>query len=288
VGMPALFIILLVLLVRIVTMEGAGEGLKFMFTINFSQLTFATVLSALGQAFYSLSLGMAIMITYASYLPKTENIHKNTILISSMDTLVALIAGFIIVPAVFATLGNEAVGKGGTYAFISLAGVFEQMKGGAFFGCLFYLLLLCAALTSCISIIEGVVAFITERFNCGRKMTTVILCVVMFLVGCLYTCSQAAYPIKGIWLDLANGVSFPAFGDAMEFLTDRLMIPVCALGVCIFVGWIWKPQNAIAEMEQSGHKFPYPRVFSFLIRYVAPISIIVILVFSFVTGTSLS
>ena len=170
----------------------------------------------------------------------------------NMDTLVALIAGFIIVPAVFATLGSENVGKGGGFAFASLAGVFEHMAGGAFFGVLFYMLLLFAALTSSISLIEGVVAFLTERFGWKRKPTTIIVCTLMFLIGCLYTMSQAAFNIKGIWFDFANGVSFPIFGDFMEFLTDRLMIPLCALGVCIFTGWIWKPANAVHEIELDG------------------------------------
>jgi NSS family neurotransmitter:Na+ symporter len=205
-----------------------------------------------------------------------------------MDTLVALIAGFIIIPAVYATLGAEHVGKGGGFAFVSLAGVFEQMSGGRLFGVLFYLLLLFAALTSCISLIEGIVAFLTERFDWGRTRTTIIACAVMFLIGCLYTCSQAAYPIKGVWADGVNGLSFPAFGDAMEFLTDRLMIPLCALGCCLFVGWVWKPESVVGEVERSGVRFPLKRAYSLIIRFVAPAAIAVILVMSLVRGTTLS
>ncbi len=289
VGMPALFVILIVLLVRAVTMDGAGEGLKYLFSFDFSKLNGGTILSALGQAFYSLSLGMAIMITYGSYLSKKESIAKNTALICTMDTLVALIAGFIVIPAVFATLGAEGVGKGGGFAFASLAGVFQKMPGGSIFGILFYLLLLFAALTSCMSLIEGIVAFCTERFHWKRTPTTIILCVVMFLIGCLYTCSQAAFPIKGIWFDFTNGITFPAFGDFMEFLTDRLMIPVCALGGCIFVGWVFKPKKVYEEIEQNG-AFPFKLkgIYSVLIRFVAPISIIAILLVSLITGVTLS
>ncbi len=289
IGMPALFILLLILLVRSVTLDGADEGMAYMLTCDWSKVTFSTVLSALGQAFFSLSLGMAIMITYGSYLSPKENIAKNTAIICSMDTMVALIAGFIIVPAVFATLGAEGIGKGGGFAFASLAGVFEQMPGGQFFGIVFYLLLLFAALTSCISIIEAIVAFLTERFGWKRGKCAVIICIIMYLIGCIYTCSQAAFNIKGIWFDFANGVTFPCFGDFMEFITDRLMIPLCALGVCIFVGWIWKPKSAIAEVEQNGmFKFRMAKIFSFLIKYVAPICIIAIIVASFITGTTLS
>ena len=287
-GMPALFIILIILLVRALTMPGAAEGLTYMLVPDWSKVTFSTVLSALGQAFFSLSLGMGIMITYGSYLKKEENLARNTAIICGMDTLVALIAGFIIVPAVFATLGAEGVGKGAGFAFSSLAGVFQQMPGGQIFGILFYLLLLFAALTSCISLLEGVEAFVTERFGWKRTPATIVLGIVMFLIGAVYTCSQAAFDIKGIWFDFKNGLTTPIFGDFMEFLTDRLLIPVCALGACIFVGWAWKPQTAINEIELDGKPFRLKGVYSFLVKYLAPISIIVIIVASFATGTTLS
>ena len=288
VGMPALFVILVVLFVRAATLPGAGEGLKYMLSMDWRKVTPQTFLIALSQAFYSLSLGMSIMITYGSYLPRSEDIGRNTFLVCTMDTLVAVLAGFIVIPAVFATLGPDGVGKGGGFAFVSLAGVFEQMPGGAFFGFLFYLLLLFAALTSTVSLIEGIVAFLIERMNWGRTPTTVVTCVVMFLIGCLYTCSQAAFPLKGIWFDFANGVTFPALCDAMEFLTDRIMIPLCALGTCIFVGWVWKPESAIAEVEQCGAKFRLVKTYGFLIRFVAPAAIIAILLVSLFTGTTLS
>ncbi len=288
VGMPALFILLLILLVRSVTLDGAAEGLQYMVSLDWSKVNFSTFLAALGQAFYSLSIGMAIMITYGSYLPKTENIAKNTVLICAMDTMVAFLAGFIIVPAVFATLGESEIGKGGGFAFVSLAKVFDQMPGGTFFGVLFYLLLLFAALTSSISLVESIVAFLTEHFSWQRTRTTIIVCVIMFLIGCLYTCTQAAVPLKGIWFDAANGVTYPAFCDFMEYLTDRVMIPVCALGTCIFVGWVWKPESAIEEIEQCGVRFGLAKVYAILIKYVAPVAILAILIMSFAAGMTLS
>ena len=99
---------------------------------------------------------------------------------------------------------------------------------------------------------------------------------------------QAAFPLKGIWFDFANGVTYPALCDAMEFLTDRIMIPLCALGTCVFVGWVWKPENAVAEVEQCGTKFKLVRIYSFLIKFVAPAAIIAILLVSLFTGTTLS
>ena len=288
VGMPALFVILVILFVRAATLPGAGEGIRYMLSLDWGKVTPQTFLIALSQAFYSLSLGMSIMVTYGSYLPKEENIGKNTFLVCTMDTLVAVLAGFIIVPAVFATLGSDGVGKGGGFAFVSLAGVFEHMPGGAFFGFLFYLLLLFAALTSTVSLIEGIVAFLTERKGWRRTPTTIVTCAILFLIGCLYTCSQAAFPLKGVWFDFANGVTFPPLCDAMEFLTDRIMIPLCALGTCFFVGWVWKPESVVAEVERCGVKFRLVRTYSFLIRFVAPAAIVAILLVSLLTGTTLS
>ncbi len=288
IGMPALFILLLILLARTVTLPGSMQGLKYMLSFDWSKVSFSTILAALGQAFYSLSIGMAIMITYGSYLPKNENIAKNTTLICIMDTLVALLAGFIIVPGVFATLGEEEIGKGGGFAFVSLAKMFESMPGGRFFGVLFYLLLLFAALTSCISLIESIVAFLTEKFSLQRKTATVWLCLILFAIGCLYTCSQAAVPLHGIWLDGTNGVTYPAFCDFMEYLTDRIMIPVCALGCCIFVGWVWKPEKAIEEVESCGAAFKLAGIYKILIKYVAPVAILTILIMSFTSGMTLS
>lgn len=287
-GMPALFVLLLILLVRTITLPGSMPGLKYMLSCDWSKVTFSTILSALGQAFYSLSIGMAILITYGSYLPKKENIAKNSALICITDTMVAVLAGFIIVPGVIATLGEEEIGKGGGFAFVSLAKMFESMPGGRLFGVLFYLLLLFAALTSCISLIEGIVAFLTEKINLERKTATISLCIVLFLIGCLYTCTQAAFPLHGIWLDGTNGVTYPAFCDFMEYLTDRIMIPVCALGICIFVGWVWKPEKAIEEIEECGEKFKLAGIYKILIKYVAPIAILTILVMSFVSGMTLS
>ena len=110
----------------------------------------------------------------------------------------------------------------------------------------------------------------------------------MFLIGCLYTCSQAAYPLKGFWIDAAGGVSFPAFCDAMEYLTDRLMIPFCALGCCLFAGWVWKPESAIAEIEQNGVRFGVKKTYAVIIRYIAPFAIITILGMSIFGGITLS
>jgi len=287
IGMPALFAILIILLIRSLTLPGSEEGLSFMLTPDFSKINGDTLMTALGQAFYSLSLGMAIMTTYGSYLPKNENISKNTFIICGLDTLVAIIAGFIIVPAVFATLGADAVGKGGGFAFGALGGVFQAMPAGAVFGFLFYLLLFFAAISSSISISEGTIAFFCEEFHTERKTTTIVVCLVAYIIGVVYAISQAAVTIQLPWFDF-TGKTMMCAGDWMESLTDRLLLPVCALGEAIFVGWVWKPQQVIDEIEAENNKFGWKKIYVFCIKYLCPLAIAAIIIYSFVTGTTIS
>lgn len=287
VGMPALFVILVILLVRVATLPGSFEGIKYMIIPDWSKVRAETFLSALGQAFYSLSLGMAIMITYGSYLKKDINIAKNSFVICGLDTFVAFMSGFIIVPAVFATVGSTGIGKGGTFAFAALPGVFAQMPAGPVFAVLFYLLLLFAALSSAISIEEGVVAFVSEEWGWERKKAVIIISTVAFLIGVVYTISQAAYTIQLPWFDFTGMHMFSA-GDWLEMFTDRVLLPVAALGECIFVGWLWGPKKVIAEVRQNGVKFTWAGIYSFLIKFVCPVAIAVILLYSLITGTTIS
>jgi NSS family neurotransmitter:Na+ symporter len=289
IGMPALFVLLIVLMVRAITLPGAGEGLKYMLSPDFSKVTGETFLVALGQAFFSLSLGMSIMITYGSYLKKEENLAKNTALVCGLDTLIAFLAAFMIIPAVFATLGAEGVGKGGGFAFVALAGVFEKMPGTALWGILFYLLLFFAALTSAMSLLEGAVAAVSEQKNWDRTKTTIGLVAIMFVIGVFYTISQAAFNIKGVWFDFTNGVSYPALADWMEFVTDRLLIPICALTVCLLAGWVWGAKNGVAEVEQGGKiSFKLGGAWTVAVKYIAPAAIVIIIIFGLLLGRALS
>ncbi len=287
IAMPALFAILIILLIRSLTLPGAMEGVKYLLTFNAEDITGGNVLAALGQAFYSLSLGLAIMVTYGSYLKKEENIVRNVGYICVFDTLVALTAGFIIIPAVFAT--GIAPGMGGGFAFASLSGVFKEMTGGVFFGALFYLLLLFASLTSAVSILEGTIAFTTDEFGWERKKTAITLGTVTFAIGIFYTLSQVYLPLKGFWFDFTNGVQYPSLGDFMEFVTDRLTMPLGALMFCIFVGWVWGTDKAVAEIEQNGmFNFKLAKVWSFMIKYVVPVAIFCVLCAGLFFGMALS
>lgn len=279
--MPALFVILFILCIKGVTTPGGGEGLKFLLYPDFSKVTGATILAAMGQAFFSLSLGMGVMATYGSYLSKEENLVKNTFLVCSLDTLVALLAGFAMIPIAFAAGIDIVEGGNAGFAFISLAGAFEDMPFGTAFGALFYILLLFAALTSAISILEGTVAYVTEELKIGRTKAAIGLSAIMFSIGILYTLSQANMNLKGIWFD-ADGVSYPILGDMMEFMTDKLLMPLGALLFCVLVGWVWGVDKASDEVTSNNkYTFKLRGFYTVMVKFIAPIAILLIMLSGF-------
>ena len=272
--MPALFIILIILAIRSVTLPGAEEGVAHMLSFDFASLTGGNIMAALAQAFFSLSLGMGVMCTYGSYLNKKENLVRNTFTICGLDTFVALMAGFAVIPAIFAS--HVAPGEGGSFVFVSLAHVFSNMPGGMFFGALFYLLLFFAAITSAISMMEGTVAYLVEEKKKRRKSCVFVLSGILFLVGVVYSLSvSGALPWRGIWVDAA-GISYPPLHDFLEFFIDKLLIPVGSLLFCIFVGWIWGPKNSRMELEQGGNRFALFPIWNAMVRYVCPTAIFLI------------
>ena len=284
--MPILFVLLIGLMVRSCTLPGADEGIKYMLHVDWSTINTTAILTALGQAFFSLSLGMGVMITYASYLSSEDNLVSNTGIVCVLDTLVALFAGFMIIPAVFAT--GIAPGMGGAFGFATLAGVFMAIPGGQFIGMLFYFLLFFAAVTSSTSILEGTVAFLTEEKGWERKRALVICCIVMEIVGLLYLLSQVYMPLKGIWISKA-GLEYPGFGDFLEYLTDRLLLPLGAFFTTFFVGWIWGPQNSVDEATGNGrNKFALAGAYKFIVKFIDPIAIGAIIVAGMVFGMSIS
>lgn len=285
--MPVLFLMLIAIVIRSVTLPGAGEGLSYMLSFNAENFSVTTIVAAIGQAFFSLSLGAAVIITYGSYVPKSENLSKSTALICGLDTCVALLAGFAIIPAVFAT--NTDLGMGGGFAFMALPNVFAQMPMGWFFGLLFFVLLLFAAITSAISIMEALVAFVTEECGTRRVPTTLILAGIMFLFSVGYSLSQGAVDLRLPWFDFKSGLQMLPMGTVMEYLTDNLFMPLGSLFLCIFVGWIWGAQKGIAEVEQNGKfHFGLKKVWSVSVKYICPVALIVILFYSLVLGIGLS
>ncbi|QZY54874.1 sodium-dependent transporter [Crassaminicella profunda] len=266
--MPVLLVILVGLMIRSVTLDGASKGLEFLFKPDFSKLTTKGVLEALGHAFYSLSLGMGIILTYGSYINKKENILKLAFQVTIADTCIALMAGTVIFPAVFAYGLEPNAGPG--LIFITLPAVFREMPFGAVFETLFFLLVGIAALTSTISLLEVVVAFVTEQFNLTRKKATLLLAVVIYLVSIPSVLSFGAW--SGITM-----FGGKTFFDVFDYTASNILLPLGGLFVCIFVGWVWGTENAVKEITSNGlFAFKYKGLYDLIIKIVAPAAITVI------------
>lgn len=266
--MPLLFFILLALVVRGLTLPGASEGVAFFLTPDFKEVSGQTFLAAVGQAFFTLSIGMGIIITYGSYLKKDEVITDNAAWIIGLDTLVAVLAGFAIFPAVFAMGFDPASGPG--LAFITLPAVFAEMPAGGIFGFLFFLLLSVAALTSAISLLEVVVAYVIDEKGWNRTTASIITGILIFLVG--------IPPSLGY--SVLSDVTF--FGldvlDTYDFITGNIMLPLGGLFTCIFVGYVWKANSVIEETKKPKGKIIFGNIYKFLIMYFIPIAITVVMV----------
>lgn len=265
--MPALFVMMIVLMFKSLSLDGAMEGVKFLFKPDFSKLTFPVVIDAMGQVFFSLSLGMGCMITYGSYLPKKTNIPFSGTMILILDTFVALLAGLVILPAVFSFGFEPGVGPG--LMFVTLPAIFSKMAFGNIFAIIFFLLVLFAALTSSISLLEVCVSYVVDEFKKNRVVSSCILATAIFLLGIPSSLAQ------GAWKD----VKFfgKNFFDLMDFFASNILLPLGGLLLCIFIGWVWKPKNAIRELENDGElKFRFSLIWTIIIKYLAPLVIILI------------
>ncbi|PTN07615.1 sodium-dependent transporter [Mangrovibacterium marinum] len=265
--MPLLVVIILVLDVRAVTLPGAGEGLRFLFHPDFSKLTGEGILSALGHAFFSLSLGMGTLITYGSYIDKENNLINTAINVTVADTMIAILAGVAIFPAVFA-FGIEA-GSGPGLVFITLPTVFEQMPGGYVFSILFFVLLTVAALTSSISILEVVVAYFHEELKLKRKIATVFATVIIALLGVICSLSMGIFE-DYTFFDLN-------FFDLLDWISANLLLPLGGLFISLFVGWKLGRKRVREEIEKGGSiSALFLSVFIFLVRFIAPFAIAIV------------
>ncbi|SMG21003.1 sodium-dependent transporter [Dethiosulfovibrio salsuginis] len=266
--MPALFILMIILIGRSVTLEGAGAGIEFYLKPDFSKVTAGTVLAALGQAFFSLSLGMGCMITYGSYLQKDISLPGAAAQVCFLDTLVALLAGLVVFPAVFAFGVEPGAGPGLT--FITLPGIFSKMPGGMMWSGLFFLLLFVAALTSAISLLEVACSYFIDK-GWTRAKAAWTMGTLIFLLGIPSAIS------------LGGGLKIGGkdFIDAAGFMTDQIMMPIGGLLICVFVGWVIK-DIAKEELTNNG-KLPLFAGFDawvMFVKFVAPLSILYI----FITG----
>ncbi|QEK12409.1 sodium-dependent transporter [Crassaminicella thermophila] len=268
--MPALFIMIIILAIRSMTLPGAVEGIKYLLVPDFSKITIGVILDALGQVFFSLSLGMGCMITYGSYLSKDTNIPQSATIIPLIDTGVALLAGLAVLPAVFAFGFEPSAGPG--LIFITFPAVFAQMPLGSLFAVMFFVLVLFAALSSSISLLEVCVAYVVDEWKMNRKVTTIVLGVVIFLIG--IPCSLSLGPWSDITLLPGKG-----FFDTFDFVSSNILLPLGGLLLCIFVGWIWGTDNAIKEATNDGNlEFKLSGAWAFLVKYVGPVAILLVFI----------
>lgn len=278
--MPVLIALAIFVTVYSISLPGAMTGVKYFFIPDFSKFSIQSVLAAMGQMFYSLSLAMGIMIAYGSYLPKDSNLEKNVSRIEIFDTGIAILAGLMIVPAVFAfSGGNEsALGKGPSLMFVTLPKVFEKMGWSTVIGATFFILVLLAALTSSISIMEAIVSSLCDKFGWRRRNTTIGVGIGSFLFG--------IPPILGysLWDKVTLGGL--TILDMMDFITNSVLMPIGAFLTCIFVAYVIGV-NTIHDEVKLSSDFKRQKLFDIMIKYVAPVLIIAILVSSVLEATGI-
>lgn len=267
--MPALFILLAILIIRAVTLPGALAGINFYLNPDFSKVTGKTILAALGQAFFSLSLGMGCMITYGSYIKsKKDSLPKSAAIITLLDTSAAFLAGFIIFPTVFAFGAEPSAGPGLT--FITLPKVFAMMPGGQIWSALFFLLLAVAALTSAISLLEVVVAYMIDNVKWSRQKAALSIGGLIFLLGIPSALSQGAVDLNILGM---------TFLDLLDFISNNILLTVGGLLISLFVGWVIPD---IAKKETTSHgPFAFQTIWIWICRIVAPVAIFIIILGGF-------
>ncbi len=262
--MPVLFLILIALCVRSATLPGASEGLTFLFNPDFSKIDSSVVLSAMGQAFFSLSIGMGCLITYASYFGKQTNLQTTALQVTILDTLVAVLAGVMIFPAVF-SFGIEPT-TGPELVFITLPNVFEQLPFGNIWSFVFFVLLALAALTSTISLHEVSTAYVHEEYHVSRKKAAIIVSVGVTIVGIL--CSLSMGVLKSYTLFGLN------FFNLLDFVTAKIMLPLGGMMICIFTAK--RVDKLLLKEEVTNHgtiRFYFFNTYAFFVKYIAPIAI---------------
>lgn len=263
--MPSLFVLLLVLLGYAMHSDGFSQGWNFMFHFNVAELSFKAALTALGHAFFTLSLGMGAIMAYGAYMPKQASLGGTILTIAALDTIVALVAGLAIFPIIFANGMDPSDGPG--LMFVSLPVAFAQMPGGQLFGTLFFLLVGVAAWTSAISLLEPTVAFLVEKLKISRIKASLLLGIAVWTLGisCLLAFNE--------WAD------FKPFGknmfDLLDYVTANIMLPLGGILTAIFAGWIIKEQYAAEELNIPDVAF---KVWQFGIRFLAPIAVTIVFI----------
>ena len=286
--MPVLFLLVIGIAVFTLTISYTDEsgvtrnglqGLKIYVIPDVENLTvksfFSTLLDAMGQLFFSLSVAMGIMIAYGSYVKDEDNLVKSINQIEIFDTMVAFLAGVMIIPAVYAFMGREGMAASGpSLMFISLPKVFSAMgRIGNLIGCLFFAMVLFAALTSAVSIMEAVVSSFMDRFHMSRARATLLEGAIA-LVGGIVVC--LGYNKWYFEVKLPNGAVAQIL-DIMDYISNNCLMPLVAIGTCVLIGWIAKPKTIIDEVEKSGCKFGRRKLYIVMIKYITPVLLLILL-----------
>lgn len=272
--LPCLFVLVVVVALRSVTLPNAIEGLRFLFvpkaeTVNSFSALAQSIVAAMGQVFFSLSLGLGITITYGSYLKKESDLIKNSAVILTLDTIIAILAGVAILPAVFSFGFRPTAGPG--LVFETLPAVFASMPFGKLFGLLFFFLVFIAAATSAIALLEVVSAFFIDNYHWSRKNATIIMAAAMAGIGVFASLS----------FGLLGGIQIAGMNlfDALGFFTDKILMPLSAFFMCLFVGHIWGIDAISREIEIGAARgFRQRALYGVVIRYVAPVLILIIFI----------
>lgn len=272
--MPLLVLLNVGICIFCVTRPGALAGVKYYLLPDFHKFSATTVLAAMGQLFYSMSLAMGIMITYGSYMKKEDDLRSSVRQIEIFDTAIAFLAGLMIVPSVFVFSGGseEALSKGPSLMFITLPKVFENMRLGGLIGAAFFVLVLFAALTSAISLLETNVSILCDKLHWSRKKSTIIATAYCLIVGAVISLGFGPLDfIKIIGLGLL---------DFFDFISNSVLMPIVAILTCICIGFFVKPQVICDEVEAGGRKFKEKKFYTIILKWGAPICLILILAFA--------
>ena len=269
--MPVLVLLTIFIAGYGLTVDGAMEGVVYYLKPSMEHFSVKTILAAMGQLFYSMSLAMGIMITYGSYMKKENNLEQSVRQIEIFDTAIAFLAGLMIIPGVFAFSGGtaESLNQGPGLMFVTLPKVFNSMPMGSLIGTAFFILVFFAALTSAISLMETIVSIIMDKFKWNRNITVLFVTVLALLMGIPSSLGFGAWDhIKFIGMSIL---------DTFDFLSNSVLMPIAAFFTCVFVGYVIKPKTIIDEVKESDGTFKSEKLFTIMIKWIAPIFLIAIL-----------
>ena len=269
--MPILFILMIGISIYVMFLPGSIDGIIYYLKPDFSKFSYKTVCGAMGQMFYSMSLAMGIMITYGSYMKKDVNINKSVSQIEIFDTIVAFLAGMMIIPVLYASGGEAALTSSGPgLMFMSLPSTFAGMTGGRFIGLAFFILVLFAAVTSSVSVMEAIVSCVMDKFKIKRTTACIGTFVAALIMGIP---SSLGF---GLWKDIKPlGMDFLSFFD---YVSNNVIMPIVAFITCIMIGWVLGTKVVEEEVTIGGYKFSRKALYEFMIKFVAPVILLGILV----------